>query len=75
MTRVRMLRNIAHRLDLREGVVCEMTAAEAERFLAARLADPVADPPEETTAETPEAEPPKAKVRKPKTQPETPTAG
>ena len=60
MRRVRMVRNIAHRLDLREGVVCEVSAEDAERFIAARLAEPVDDPaaaPSATTDPAPATDP------------------
>lgn len=41
--RVKMLRSIGKRPDLLEGKVCEVTAEEAADFIAAKLAEPVAE--------------------------------
>lgn len=70
MKRVRMLRSIAHRLDLTEGRVCEVTPDEAKGFIAANLAE-LADavdptPPADTPNDPPAGDQSKAKARKPK---------
>lgn len=45
-SRVRLLRNVAHRPDLTEGAVCDLAEREAAALIAARLAEAVESEPE-----------------------------
>jgi hypothetical protein len=70
IARIRMLRNVANRPDLREGTVCEVPAADSDALLAASLAEPVADAdPQGAQCAPPTADPPAKRGRKPKQQP------
>lgn len=65
IARIRMLRNVGGRPDLREGAVSAVPADEAERLIAAALAEPAAEPEPAPTPEPPPADKP---VKKPRTR-------